>query len=74
MPRQEFVDAIDRMVGDAGDDVGEIGLDIKAAHLRRLDDGVEGGGAPAAGVAAGEGPVAAPEGQGPDGPLGVCVS
>jgi hypothetical protein len=33
------------MVGDAGDDVGEVGLDIEAAHLRRLDDGVEGGGA-----------------------------
>ena len=33
IPWQEFVDAIDRMVGDAGEDVGEPSLRIDVVHL-----------------------------------------
>ena len=42
------------MVGDAGDDVGEVGLGIERVHPRRLDDGVDGRRPLATGVAAGE--------------------
>ena len=33
VPWQQFVDAIDRMIGDAGEDVGEIGFGVEAVHL-----------------------------------------
>lgn len=35
-PRREFVDAIGRMVADAADQVGEIGLRIDAVQLTGL--------------------------------------
>ena len=48
VPGQQFVDAVDRVVGDAGQDVAQIGLGIEAVELGGLDQGVDGGGAPAA--------------------------
>ena len=42
------------MIGDARDDVGEPGLGVDAVEAGGLDQGVEDGGAPAAGVGTGE--------------------
>ena len=50
------------MVGDAPDDVGEIGLGVKAVALGTLDDGVEDSGAGFAGIGARKGPVSPSEG------------
>ena len=44
-PGQQLVDALGRMIGDAGEDIGEVGFGLEAVQLGRLDDGVEDGGA-----------------------------
>ena len=61
------------MVGDAAEDVAQIGLGVEAVELGGFDQGVDGGGAFAAGVGAGEQVVLAAQGQGPDGALGGVV-
>lgn len=61
------------MVADASQDVPEIGLRIKAVELGRLDQGVDDGGAFAAGVGAGEEPVLAADGEWPDRAFGGIV-
>ena len=49
-PWQQLVDPVGRVVGDTGEDVGEVGLRIHAVQLRRLDDRVENGGTMPPGV------------------------
>ena len=51
------------MIGDAGDDVAEIGFRVEAVQLGGLDDGVYDGSAFAASVRAGKKPVLTPNGQ-----------
>ena len=63
----------DGMIGDACEDVGEVGLRVDAVHLGGLDDGVEAGGALAAGVGAAEEIVLPAQNQGPHGALGGVV-
>src|SRR5215210_3500390 len=73
VPRQQFADAIDRMISDAGENVAQPHLGIKAVELGRLDEGVDGRGALAAGIGAGEQVVLAAEGERPDGAFGGVV-
>jgi hypothetical protein len=63
VPGQQFVDPFCRVGGEAGEDVAEIGLGGDAVELGGLDQRVEGGGACAAVVRAGEQPVLAAEGD-----------
>ena len=73
VPGQQFGDAVDRVVGDAGEHVAQPGLRIEAVELGGLDQRVDGRGALAAGVGAGEQPVLPAEGDGADRPLGGIV-
>ena len=57
VPGQEFVDPVDRVIGDAADYVAQIGFRIETVQPCGLDDGVHGCGTVAAGVGAGEEPV-----------------
>jgi hypothetical protein len=41
IPGQKLVDSIGRMIGDTGEDIGQIGFWVEAIHLRR--DGERGG-------------------------------
>jgi hypothetical protein len=52
------------MIGQPGEHVGKPGLRIDAVELGGLDQRVDGGGAAAAFVGAGEGPVLAADGDG----------
>ncbi len=54
--RQKPVDPIGWMIGNAGDDVGQIGLRIEAIHLRHLNQRVHDCGALAATLGAGNQP------------------
>ena len=45
---------MDRVLGDAGQDVGQPGLRIHVVHRGRDDDAVHGGGALSAAIGAGE--------------------
>ncbi len=45
---------MDGMIRDASENVGQIGVRIDAAHLRRFDDGVDTSGALSAGIGATE--------------------
>ena len=74
IPGQQFVDPLDRMIGDAGDDIAEIGFRIEAVELGRFDEGVHRRGAFAAAVGTGEQPVFASQSQRPDGALGGVVA
>ena len=57
IPGQQFVDALGRMIRQAGQHVGEPSLWIDVVELGGGDQRVDGSGAPAAFVGAGEGPV-----------------
>src|SRR3954447_16761560 len=61
VPRQQLVDALGRVGGEAGEDIAQIGLGGDVVELGRLDEGVDGGGTLAAVVRAGEQPVLAAE-------------
>lgn len=56
IPRQEFVEPVNRVPGNAGEHVGEIGLRVHIVHFGRDDDAIHGGGAPAATIGTGEQP------------------
>lgn len=73
VPRQQIVDVPGRMVGQTAEHIGEPGLRIDAVELGGLDQRVEGGRAMAAGIRAGEGPVAAAYRDRPDRPFGGVV-
>ncbi len=62
------------MVGHARQHVGEPGLGIDVVELGGLDQGVDGGGAAAALVGAGECPVVASDGDAARRPLGGVVA
>lgn len=57
VPRQQVVNSVDRMIGDAGEDIAKIGFRIEAVELRGLDERQNGGGALAVLVRSGEQPV-----------------
>jgi hypothetical protein len=54
VPRQQFVEPVDRVLGDTGQHVGQPSLRIHVIHFCRDDDAVHGGGAPSAAIGAGE--------------------
>jgi hypothetical protein len=54
MPGQQIVDPVDRVVGDAGEDVAQVRLRIEAVQGRGLDERVENRGPTTAGVRAGK--------------------
>ena len=54
IPRQEFVEPVSRVLGDAGEQVGEPCLRIDAIHFGRDNDAVHDGGSLSAAIGAGE--------------------
>jgi hypothetical protein len=54
VPGKQVADAIDGMVGDAGENVAQIGLRVESAHLGGLDEGIHRCRANAAGIGAGK--------------------
>ena len=54
IPRQEFVEPVGRVLGDAGQNVGQPGLRIDVVHFCCDDDAVHGGSTLSATVGAGE--------------------
>jgi hypothetical protein len=54
VPGQEFGDAAGRMVGNAGEHIGEVMLRIESVKLGAFDQRVERRGAAAAGIGAGK--------------------
>ena len=54
LPGHEFVDPIDRMVGNVGQDVTQIGFGIDAVEFARPDERVHGSGTLTATVGTGE--------------------
>ena len=73
VPRQQLVDAVDRMVGDALEHVAQVRLGIEAVELGRLHQAVDRRGALAARVGAGEQVVLAAEGDAAQRALGGVV-
>lgn len=63
VPGQQLGDAPGRVILQTCGQVGELGLRIDVVELCRLDQGIDGGGAPAAGVGTGEGPVVVTDGD-----------
>ena len=54
VPWEQFGDAVDVVVGDAGQDIAEPGFGIETVELGGFDQGVDGGGTFAAAVRSGE--------------------
>ena len=54
VPGQEFSDSVHRVIGNARQDLAQIGLRIEAVEFGRADQAVDGGSALAAGIGAGE--------------------
>ena len=73
IPGQQVADPPGGMIGQARQHVGKPGLRIDVVELGGLDQGVDGGGAAAAFVRAGEGPVVAADRDAAQGPLGGVV-
>jgi hypothetical protein len=73
VPGEQVGDAIDGVIGDAGEHVAEPGFRVEAVELGGFDQGVEGRSAITAGVGAGEEVVLPAEGQRPDLPFGGVV-
>lgn len=69
MPRQQFVDAIDFMFGDAAKDIGEPSLGIHLVELGCLDQRIGSRGCPAARFRSGEQPVFPADGYPPHTPF-----
>ena len=49
-PRQQFCDAVDLVIGDAGEDIAEIGFWIDGTEFAGLDQGIDCGGTLASSV------------------------
>jgi hypothetical protein len=73
VPGQEFLDAVDRMIGDAGQHVSEIGFGIETVEFGAADQGVDRGGALAAGIGTGEQVVLPTQSDGAQGAFGGVV-
>ena len=54
MPGQQLCDARDWRFGDVGEHMTQIGFGVEAVQFGAADEGVDGGGAFAAGIGAGE--------------------
>ena len=65
VPRQEFVNALGRVIREAGQHVSEPSMWIDVVELGGGDQGVDGRGAPAALIGAGEGPISSSHGDSP---------
>src|SRR5215216_944730 len=65
VPRQEFVNALGGVIRQAGQHVGEPSLRIDIVEFGAGNEGVDGRGAPAALIGAGEGPISSSHGDGP---------
>ena len=63
MPGQQLVDPIDRMLGDALDDVAQISLWIEVIELGRANQAVDGRGALATGIGTAEQVIFSAEGH-----------
>ena len=72
-PGEEFVDPVDRVIGDAGENVAEVFFRIELVESGGFDEGVDSGGTLAAGIGAGEEIVLAAEGYAAQGSLGGVV-
>ena len=74
IPGQELLDAIDRVIGDAGQHVSEIRFGIETVEFGGADQAVDRGGAFAAGIRAGEQVILAAQSDGAQGAFsGVIV-
>src|SRR3979409_846481 len=63
VPGQEFVEPVDRVLGDTGQDVGQPGLRIDVVHFGRDDDAVHGSSALSAAIGPRKQPGLAAEGN-----------
>ncbi|PZW90426.1 hypothetical protein DFS13_13925 [Burkholderia sp. 28_3] len=73
VPRQQLVDAVDRMVSDALENIGEICLGIEAVQARRADQAIHRGSTFVTGVGAGEQVIPSAEGDAAQHSLGDQV-
>src|SRR5260370_21302964 len=73
VPGEQFVDPVDRMVGDAGQNPAEIAFGIESVEFRRSDQRVDGRSAFATGVRATKKVVLSSEGDGAKRPFGRRV-
>lgn len=62
LPRQQFVQARDGKIGDAGEHIGELRLWVNVVETASRDGGGYGGGSIGPTLETGEGPVSTPEG------------
>ena len=74
VPGKQLVETTDRMVGDAGEDVGQPGLRVDVVQLGRDDEALEDGSALAVAVGAGEQPCLSAERDATQGSLGGIVA
>src|SRR5581483_5578465 len=63
IPGQQFGYAAHRVIGDAGEHVGEPCARVDVVELGGLDEGVDGGRTPASGIGAGKRPIAPADGD-----------
>jgi hypothetical protein len=70
IPGQKLVNALSGVILQAGEEVSEPGMRIDVVDPGRVDQGVDGGGAPATFIGASKGPIVATHGNWPDLPLG----
>src|SRR5215475_1547267 len=73
VPRQEFIDAVSRMTGDALEDVGEPGLRVDFVHSAGDDQAVHGRGPLATAVRPAEEPRFSAKGNTSEGAFGGIV-
>ena len=73
VPGQEFLDAVDGMIGDAGQHVSEIRFGIETVEFGAADQAVDRGGALAAGIGTREQEVFPTQSNGAQGAFGGVV-
>lgn len=73
VPREEFVDAADRVRGDPREDVSQPGERVDAVEFAGFDQAVDGGGAAPSGVGAGKQPVLSAQADAPQRVFGAVV-
>jgi hypothetical protein len=73
MPGQELADPVDRVIGDAGEDVTQVGFGVDAVQFAGFDQAVDDGCAVATGIGAGEEPVFPAEGDAAQGVFSAVV-
>ena len=63
VPGQQFGDTVDRMVGDAAEDIAQVVFGVEAIEFRGLDQRVHRGGPFATGIRSGKNPILSAKGQ-----------